>query len=107
QVILREAERLERILTEQHAHARLEPPSMAMVQLNALTDDALRTCGEALVRRRARVIKRLAPELPELLLDPEGISGVVRSVLGFALDSISTGGRIRVETRRLPQHVLF
>ena len=32
---------------------------------------------------------------------------MVRSVIGFALDSIATGGRIRLETRRLPQHVLF
>ena len=107
EVILRESGRLERILREQRAHAELEPPSMTMVQLNSLADDALRNCGEALVRRRARVIKRLAADLPELLLDPEGIAGVVRSVIGFALDSISTGGRIRVETRRLPQHALF
>jgi signal transduction histidine kinase len=107
EVILREAERLEVILREQRAHAELEPPSLAMVQLNTLADEALRACGEALVRRRARVIKRLAADLPELLLDADGIAGVVRSVIGFALDSISTGGRIRVETRRLPQHALF
>jgi signal transduction histidine kinase len=80
---------------------------MALVQLNTLADEVLRAHGETLVRRRARVIKRLATDLPELLLDTEGIRGVVQSVLSFALDSVSTGGRIRIETRRLPQHVLF
>ena len=107
EVIVRETARLERILREQRAHAELAPPSLALVQLNTLTDEALRASGEALVRRRARVIKRLAPDLPELLLDPDGIGEVVKAVLAFALDSVSTGGRIRVETRRLPQHVLF
>ena len=107
EVILRETARLERILREQRAHAELAPPVLALVQLNTLTDDVLSAHGEALVRRRARVIKRLAANLPELLLDPDGIKGVVRSVLGFALDSVSTGGRIRIETKRLPQHVLF
>jgi nitrogen-specific signal transduction histidine kinase len=107
EVILRETGRLERILREQRAHAELAPPTLALVQLNTLADEALRASGEALVRRRARVIKRLATDLPELLLDAEGIGGVVKSVLAFALDSVSTGGRIRLETRRLPQHVLF
>ncbi len=106
-VILRETARLERILREQRAHAELAPPTLSLVQLNTLTDEALGANGEALVRRRARVIKRLASDLPELLLDPDGISGVVRSVLSMALDSVSTGGRIRIETKKLPQHVMF
>jgi len=107
EVIVREAERVERILREQQAHADLAPPSLAMVQLNTLAEAALRTHGETLVRRRARVVKRLAADVPELLLDRDGIGNVVQSVLAYALDRVATGGRIRIETRRLAHHVLF
>jgi signal transduction histidine kinase len=53
------------------------------------------------------VLKRLAPDLPPMLLDARGIEHVTGTLLRFALDSIAVGGRVRIETRRLPQHVLF
>ncbi len=106
EVIAREAERLERLLREQRAHAELTPAGMELVELNGIVERALQSAGETLVRRRARVLKRLAAGLPELLLDRDGIARVIQALLAYALDSIAVGGRVRVETRRLTQHVL-
>jgi signal transduction histidine kinase len=52
-----------------------------------------------LVRRRVRLLKRLAPDLPNLLLDEDKIRHVLANVLHSALTSVPAGGRVRVETR--------
>jgi signal transduction histidine kinase len=107
EVIVREAERLERLLTEQQALAQAPPATLERVGLNLLIDRALQACGDPLVARRARVLKKLATDLPALLLDRSGVQHVIETMVRFALDSIAVGGRIRLESRRLPGHVLF
>ncbi|MBI5708888.1 MAG: hypothetical protein HZC42_01065 [Candidatus Eisenbacteria bacterium] len=58
------------------------------------------------MRRRVRLLKKLAPDLPQLLLDRERIRRVVDNVLDSALDAVGVGGRIRVETRRANHYVV-
>src|SRR5262249_36064345 len=103
EIILRETERLERMLAEQVEYAVLEPPRLRVESLNHAIQEALGLAGETLVRRRIRLLKKLSPDLPTLLLDPERIRRVVSNVLESALESASTGGRIRIETRRAHQ----
>ena len=59
-----------------------------------------------LVRRRIRLLKRLAPEMPPLLLDRTRIQRVLDNVMERALDSTPVGGRIRVESRRVQQYAV-
>jgi signal transduction histidine kinase len=47
-----------------------------------------------------RLLKKLGSDLPELLLDEHRIRRVVENVVAFALESVPTGGRIKVESRR-------
>jgi signal transduction histidine kinase len=77
-----------------------------MESLNAVLQEALQQAGETLVRRRVRLLKRLAPDLPQLLLDPERLRQVVRNVVAHAVDAVPVGGRIRVESRRVGRHVV-
>ena len=100
EIVVREAERLEAMLQEQLRYAQLERPRLRMQNLNAVLQDALGRQGEALVRRRVRLLKKLAPDLPELLLDEQRIRRVVENVVAFALESVLAGGRIKVESRR-------
>lgn len=99
-IVLREAERLERLLAEQARWSGLERPRLRMQSLNAVVQEALQRASELLVRRRVRLVKKLAPDLPELLLDAPRIERVVQNVLAHALESAPLGGRIRAETRR-------
>jgi signal transduction histidine kinase len=71
-----------------------------MEALNELAQEALRTAAEPLSRRRVRLVKKLAPDLPTLLLDAARIRRVVENILACVLEAVPIGGRMRVETRR-------
>jgi signal transduction histidine kinase len=99
EIILRETERLERVLSEQVALAQMTRPRLKLENLNALVQDVLQSQAEDLVRRRVRLLKRLSPDVPTLLLDNEKMRQVLLNVLSYALHSVPSGGRLRVETR--------
>jgi len=99
EIILRETERLERILGEQISLAQMTKPRLRLQSLNVLVQESLETQSDELVRRRVRLLKRLAPDLPSLLLDEDKIRHVLANVLHYALTSVPVGGRVRVETR--------
>ncbi len=99
EIILRETERLERVLTEQVALAQMTRPRLKLENMNALVQEVLQSQAEDLVRRRVRLLKRLAPDVPALLLDNEKMRQVLANVLSYALHSVPSGGRLRVETR--------
>ncbi len=100
EAVRREAGRLEALFQGQTDYARLEPPRLRMEALNDVAHDALRAAAELLSRRRVRLVKKLAPDLPTLLLDAVRIRRVIANILACALDGVPIGGRMRVETRR-------
>lgn len=105
EIILRETERLERILTEQVSMAQMTRPRLKLQSLNALVQEVLETQSEELVKRRVRLLKRLSPDVPSLLLDNEKMRQVLANVLQYALHQVPSGGRVRVETRSGAGHV--
>ncbi len=106
EVILRESERLERLVAESAEPAAVEPPQLRMESVNAVLQDVLPGIGERLVRRRVRLLKRLDPESPALLLDSDRIRQVFRNILERAVDGVPVGGRVRVESRLVRDHVI-
>jgi signal transduction histidine kinase len=105
EIILRETERLERILVEQVSLAQLTRPRLKLQSLNGLVQEVLETQSEDLVRRRVRLLKRLSPDVPSLLLDNEKMRQVLSNVFQYALQQVPSGGRVRVETRSGDGHV--
>jgi len=105
EIILRETERLERILTEQVSLAQMTRQRLKLSSLNALVQEVLETQSEELVRRRVRLLKRLSPEVPHLLLDNDKMRHVLSNVFLYALQQVPSGGRVRVETRSGTGHV--
>jgi signal transduction histidine kinase len=105
EIILRETERLERILTEQVSMAQMTKPRLKLQSLNALVQEVLETQSEELVKRRVRLLKRLSPDVPSLLIDNEKMRQVLANVLQYALHQVPSGGRVRVETRSGAGHV--
>ncbi len=105
EVVIRESDRLERVLTVPNAtHA--DAPTLKMESINRLLQDSLQERGEQLVRRRIRLLKKLSPDLPALLLDVRRMGRVLDNVLGHALGRVHPGGRVRVESRRVQQFVV-
>ena len=105
EIILRETERLERILVEQVSLAQMSRPRLKLQSLNALVQEVLELQSEELVRRRVRLLKRLSPEVPSLLLDGDKMRHVLLHILQYALQQVPSGGRVRVETRSGTGHV--
>lgn len=106
EIVVRETARLEAMLAEQLQYAQLQRPRLRVQALNAVVQEALQRAGETLVRRRVRLIKKLAPDLPQLLLDAPRIQRVVENIVAYALECVPVGGRIQVETRRAAGFVL-
>ena len=100
EIVERETARLDAMLAEQLQYAQLERPRLRMQALNTVLQEALQKSGETLVRRRVRLLKKLAPELPLLLLDSARIRRVVENIVAYALECVPMGGRIQVESRR-------
>jgi nitrogen-specific signal transduction histidine kinase len=69
--------------------------------------EALRGSTEPLTRRRVRLVKKLAPDLPTLLLDAARIRRVVANIVACALEAVPMGGRMRLETRRAGANVVL
>lgn len=106
EIVVRETARLEAMLAEQLQYAQLERPRLRVQALNVVVQEALQRSGETLVRRRVRLIKRLSPDLPPLLLDAPRIRRVVENIVAYALECVSVGGRIQVESRLAAGFVL-
>jgi nitrogen-specific signal transduction histidine kinase len=106
EIVIRECDRLERIIGAPLESLPVEPGSMRVQSLNEVVQEALRLVGESLVRRRVRLLKKLAPDLPALLLDVERVRLAVLNVLKQALEVVAVGGRIRVESRRVAGFVV-
>jgi signal transduction histidine kinase len=107
EIVLREAERLERLLAEQLSYAPSSESALRLGSLNGVVQEVLSGAADALVRRRVRLVKKLAADLPTLLLDRERIQRVVANMLESALESVGVGGRIRIESRRFGASVLL
>jgi signal transduction histidine kinase len=107
EIVLRETERLERLLAEQLSYAPSSDGALRIGSLNEVVQEALSAAADALARRRVRLVKKLAADLPSLLLDRERIQRVVANMLESALEAVSVGGRIRVESRRLGSSVVL
>lgn len=104
EIVLREAERLEQRAAPPPAAPR--PEALRVESLNAALHEVIEERSERLVRRRVRLLKRLAPDLPPLLLDPAGLKRTLDNIVGQALDRVAVGGRVRIESRRAPHHVV-
>jgi len=99
-IISREVKRLERILTEQLEFARLGEPRFAFVSLNTIVEESLRLFEEQLDRRKVKLVRNLARNVPRLVLDAERIKQVVLNILRNAHEALEgKGGTISVKSR--------
>jgi signal transduction histidine kinase len=106
EIILREADRLERLLAEHRQFASLSRPRLALESVNQILVGTLTALSDGMVKRRVRLLKKLAPDVPSLLLDAEKIRQVVRNMLEHALEAVPQGGRVKVETRKSQGYVV-
>jgi signal transduction histidine kinase len=99
EIVVREGERLERLVAEHLQYAGLQRFHLGLVSVNHVVQERLEKLSPEIVQKRVRLLKRLSPDLPALLLDGEKIGQAVHNVLASALEGVSVAGCIKVETR--------
>ena len=100
--IAKSAERCTRIVTNFLALARQYPPEQQVAQLNQLVEDAVEFLAYPLRIDNVEVIRRLAPDLPQLWADPHQIQQVIVNLLTNAhqaLRGVSTRRHLVLTTR--------
>lgn len=98
--LISESERLDRLWTEQRELASLGRHHLAPQDLSDIVRDVESSLQVELDKKKARVIRRLTEGLPSMLLDASHIRRLLSEILGGLLETLPTGGRLKIETRR-------
>jgi len=101
EVILRETDRLERLLHEQLSLAQHTRIRCTSSSINVLVEETLQLVVMEVREKRQSVALRLAGDLPDLMLDRDKIKQVLLNLLRNAIQNTPEGGAIRVETLRV------
>jgi signal transduction histidine kinase/putative methionine-R-sulfoxide reductase with GAF domain len=98
QIILREVQRLERIINETLYFSRERVPAFRIVSLNAEIRDVLSMFREELEEARISAVVDLSPDLPSISADPDQIRQVVWNLVSNAIQAVGGSGILTVAT---------
>lgn len=104
-IIVKETERLERILTEHLSFVKLSPPRFAYEDINEILSESVGLFEEKIKEAGAEVRIDLQENLPKVLLDADKMKQVFINLLQNGLDYVSEGGHIWVSSERLDRTV--
>jgi signal transduction histidine kinase len=93
-----ELSRAKAILNEQLELARLEIPVLEMSNLGRIVQASVREIEDEVARRNLRLLKRLDPTPPPLLLDTDKIRMVFDKILAAAVSRTEPDGWLRIES---------
>jgi len=94
-ILKREVERSNMIVTDLLDFSRVKPPSLEDVDVNHIIKDAI-----AGVKLPENIVleTKLGEKLPRVLLDPDQVQRVFLNVISNALEAMPDGGRLEVNT---------
>jgi signal transduction histidine kinase len=78
--------------------ARQKPPAKTQVNLNSLIDEGLYFLNARCERAGIRMVRRLAPDLPEIVADPGQLHQVLVNLAVNAIQAMPKGGELEIET---------
>ena len=99
-VMVREVDRLNRVITELLDFAGPKEPHREPQFLEAIAEQALKLLAPDLEARKMRVLKEYEPGLPAVSVDHDRIAQVFINIFLNALESMEAGGEIRLNLRR-------
>jgi signal transduction histidine kinase/putative methionine-R-sulfoxide reductase with GAF domain len=98
QIILKEVQRLERIINETLYFSREMVPAFRTVNLNTEIHDVLSMFREELEEARITVVVDLSPDLPSISADPDQIRQVVWNLVSNAIQAVGGSGILTAAT---------
>ena len=101
-IILKEVERLERIVNETLYFSRERIPAFREVNLNVEIRDVLAMFREELEEARISAVVGLSPDLPSITADADQIRQVVWNLVSNAIQAVEGSGILTVATHLAP-----
>ncbi len=99
QIILKEVQRLERIIRETLYFSREVAPEFSSVDLNSEIHDMLAMFREDLEDARITSVLDLSPEIPVISVDPDQLRQVLWNLISNAIQAMERSGILTVSTR--------
>ncbi|MBE0606655.1 MAG: histidine kinase, partial [Deltaproteobacteria bacterium] len=97
-IILKEVERLERIINETLYFSKERTPAFRIVNLNAEIRDVLSMFREELEEARISAVVDLPQDLPSIMVDPDQIRQVAWNLVSNAIQAMGGSGVLTVAT---------
>lgn len=98
-VIIRETERVNRLITELLDFANPRKISLRPINIHKILDDNIFLMSEVSKKKGIVVYKEFDPSLPMINGDREGLSQVFLNIIKNAIEAVDRGGRLSVSTR--------
>ena len=93
-----EIRRLDTIITQFLDGLRARAPKVALASLNTIIRETLELLGPEIENRGQRVMQKLAGDLPDVPCDATQIQQVLVNLTRNAMQAMTRGGEIRIET---------
>jgi len=108
-IMIKEVDRLNRVITELLDFARPKPPHREPHSLENILTQTLMVLEPELSKRKVEVNKECEPNLPTVLVDRDQISQAFLNLLLNSLESIDGGGKIQVRLKKggVPSSVII
>jgi signal transduction histidine kinase len=97
--LLAELTNLKQIIARFSDFAKMPAPEFQQVNLNELTERALKLFEGQLEEAKVRARTELDPALPPVSADPEQMTRVLRNLILNAIDAMGDGGVLTIRTR--------
>jgi two-component system sensor histidine kinase HydH len=97
-IMIEEVERLDRVVQELLDFARPVTPDRKPTPPNTIIEEALALVSEDAQFRRVAIEKKLLEDLPDVMVDPMQMRQAVLNVLLNAIEAMSEGGTLTIET---------
>ena len=96
-IILEETARMENIVKRVHDFTEIQSYSPSPARIEPIVDEVLK-CATALADQSGvRIVKEIAPDLPQARLDSGQLTVALSNVVGNALEAMPQGGTLRLK----------
>jgi signal transduction histidine kinase len=100
QALLAELANLKTIIQRFSDFSKMPPPQLQPCDINEVAANALRVLEAQFERASIAVVKKLTPELPQAMADPEQVGRAIRNLVLNAMDAMPGGGTLAIRTCR-------